>query len=104
MEGWIKLHRSITKWQWYQDPSVRMVFEHLLLMANFQDTPYKNILVKKGQVKTTIRSLAKETGLSQQQVRTAISKLKSTHDITTESTNQFTIITIANYIFYQERR
>lgn len=34
MEGWIKVHRSLTQWQWYTNPVVKVVFLHLLLICN----------------------------------------------------------------------
>ena len=104
MEGWIKLHRKIIEWQWYKDIPTRVLFEHLLLTANHKDNYFGNILVKKGQKLTSIRHLAEETGLSQQAVRTAVSKLKSTHEITQSSTHKYTLITIEKYDLYQLRR
>lgn len=101
MDGWIKIHRQITKWQWYKNPSVRIVFEHLILIANYQDNMWNDILVKKGQVITSVSSISRDTGLSLQQVRTAVLKLKSTHDITIKTTNKYSLITIANYEKYQ---
>lgn len=104
MEGWIKLYRKMTEWQWYKNPVVRVVFEHLLLTANREDKYWNDILIRKGQVVTSCRHLASNTGLSVQQVRTAILKLKSTQDITYKSTNKYTLITIVNYDKYQSRR
>ena len=43
----------------------------------------------------------KKTTFSVRQVRTAIDKLKSTGEITTEATNRFTIITVVNWEEYQ---
>jgi hypothetical protein len=33
MNGWIKIYRKMRQWQHYKTPSVRMVFEDLLLSA-----------------------------------------------------------------------
>lgn len=46
-------------------------------------------------------SLAKETWLSIQQIRTALKKLKSTNEITIKSTNSFSIIKLTNWESYQ---
>ena len=42
------------------------------------------------------------TGLSVQNVRTSLNKLKSTHEITSKTTNKYTYITINNFNDYQE--
>lgn len=45
--------------------------------------------------------MAKDTRLSQQAIRTACQHLKSTNEITSKSTNRFTVYTIVNYEKYQ---
>lgn len=101
LSGFIKLHRKLVAWGWYQDYVVKDVFLHLLLTANFKPTPWKDRILEEGQVVVGSQSLAAELGFSRQQVRTAINKLKSTNEITIESTNKFTVITIVNWRDYQ---
>ena len=101
LSGFIKLHRKLVAWGWYQDYVVKDVFLHLLLTANFKPTPWKDRILEEGQVVIGSQSLAAELGFSRQQVRTAIKKLKSTNEITIESTNKFSIITIVNWRDYQ---
>ena len=101
MEGWIKLHRQILDWEWYNDINVKVLFLHLLLTANYEDKKWQGTIIKRGQLVTSRQHLAEQTGLSEQQVRTAIDKLKSTNNITTKSTNKYTTITIENYELYQ---
>ena len=48
MNGWIKLHRKILDWGWYSDINTRVVFIHLLLLANFDDRYYLGKKIKKG--------------------------------------------------------
>jgi len=45
--------------------------------------------------------LSEKTGLTFQQVRTALNKLKSTGEITIQTTNRFSLITIVNWALYQ---
>lgn len=101
MEGWIKFFRQFTKWEWYKDTNVKSLFIHLLLSANHKDKNWKGVLIKKGQLITSINSLSEETGLSVQNIRTALNKLKSTNEITIETTSKYTLITIEKYAFYQ---
>lgn len=99
--GYIKLHRKMLGWGWYDDVNVRIVFFHLLLKANFKDTEWKGISLKKGQLVTSRPHLADETGLTERQIRTALTKLKSTGEIAAKTTNKYTIITVNNYTKYQ---
>lgn len=100
--GWIRLHRKITEWEWYRDGNTFRLFIHLLLTANHRPQRWQGITVRRGQVITGRKSLSEQTGLSQQSVRTSLSKLKSTNEITVESTSKFSIITVCNYELYQQ--
>ena len=101
LNGFIKLHRKLVAWGWYQDYVVKDVFLHLLLTANFRDTQWMGITLKKGQLVTSYKHLSEDLAFSVRQVRTAIDKLKSTGEITTQSTNRFTLITVVNWEEYQ---
>lgn len=37
MKGWLKLHRQITEWEWYDDANTFRLLIHLLIMANSKD-------------------------------------------------------------------
>ena len=100
-QGWIKLYRKITNWEWYSDINVRILFIHLLLSVNHKENKWRGKTIKKGQRITSVKHLSEETGLSVHQVRTALDKLDSTNDITIKTTNKNTIITVANWEFYQ---
>ena len=41
MEGWIKVHRKLVDWEWYNDINVKVVFLHLLLTANHKEKQWK---------------------------------------------------------------
>lgn len=101
LSGFIKLHRKLVAWGWYQDYVVKDVFLHLLLTANFKPTPWKGRILEEGQVVVGVQKLADELGFSRQQVRTALEKLKSTNEIIVESTNRYSVITIVNWREYQ---
>jgi hypothetical protein len=101
MSGWIKLHRSILDWEWYSDVNTSRLFTHLLLKANYKPKNWKGIPVEIGQTITSRETLSRETGLSIQQIRTSLNKLKSTSDITIESTSTYTVVTLAAYSLYQ---
>jgi hypothetical protein len=100
-EGWIKLHRSLLEWEWYDDINTMRLFIHLILKANHKPKKYKGIEIKMGQVVTGLSILSKETALSMQRVRTSLSRLKSTNEITIKTSPQGSIIQIVNYCKFQ---
>lgn len=100
--GWIKIHYNLLNWEWYDDINTKTLFLHLLLMANWKDKKWHNVLIKRGSFVTSLGKLANQTGLSVQNVRTSLNKLKSTHEITSKTNNKYTYITINNFNDYQE--
>ena len=100
--GWVKLHRKLKNWRWYKDQPTKALFIHFLLEAEWVGD-------NRGQIITTESDLEKETGLSRQQIRTAIKHLQATKEITKQVTNGLTnkvtdkktVITIENYSLYQ---
>ncbi|MBM9616649.1 hypothetical protein JWJ90_20490 [Desulfobulbus rhabdoformis] len=99
--GWIKMHRSVLDWEWYRDRNTCRLFIHLLLTANHKENEWHGIKIQRGQRVFGREKLAGETGLSVQEIRTALSKLKSTRDVTISSTGKYSVLTICNYEKYQ---
>lgn len=97
----IKLDRNILNWRWYKNSNTFRLFVHLLLTANIKDNSFEMVTIHRGELATSIDKLAKALELTPQQIRTAISHLKSTGEITSRSTSKFTIISIKNYDVYQ---
>ena len=100
-EGWIKLFRKFSDWEWYTDIPTKCLFIHLLLLANHQPRKWRGQTVNTGELITSIGSLVNGTGLTEQQIRTAIKKLESTGEIERKATNKNTIIIVLNYKQYQ---
>lgn len=101
--GYIKLHRSILKWEWWDDANTMRVFLWLLLNAQYENSRYHGIEVPKGSLIVGRKKLSNEVGISEQSVRTALEHLKSTNEITIKSTNKFSLVTIVNWAKYQYR-
>lgn len=99
--GFIKLYRSLLKWEWYGDVNTTATFIHMLLKANFEDVKWRGIVIKRGSFVSSIAKMAKEIGITQMELRTAISHLKLTHEITQSSTNKYTVFTVNNYEKFQ---
>lgn len=101
MNGFIRVYRSMLDWEWSNDPNTFSIFIHLLLGASFTDKRWHGIVVKAGQIVTSISSLSKKTGVSVQGVRTSLKRLKSTGEITSESCSQYSVITVVNWAKFQ---
>jgi hypothetical protein len=100
-DGWLKLHRQFLNWEWYNDINVKVLFLHLLLRVNIEDKKWCGRTIKAGSLATSIKHLSEETGLTQQQIRTALTKLKKTGEINKQTTSQNTLISINNWDVYQ---
>lgn len=103
MIGFVKLHRKLFEWEWYSDINVRISFIHLLLKANWKGSNYKGQFINRGSVVVGMHETPKEIGISTQQFRTVLKKLKNTQEITIKSTNKFTVVSIVNYEDYQDK-
>ncbi len=100
-EGYIKLFRSLLNWEWIDKPETLSTFIFLLLVANHSDNEWHGITIKRGQTVTSYAEIAHKMGISLQQVRTSIKRLNSTGEITHQTTNRYSLITIRNYEVYQ---
>lgn len=99
--GFIKLYRSLLKWEWYDDINTKTVFLHLLLTVSIEDSKWHGIEVKRGSRISSYAKLAEETRLTAKQVRTAISHLESTGEVARYKHPKFTVFAIKNYDLYQ---
>lgn len=100
--GFITIHRQILDWEWFKNVNTFVLFLYLLLTANYEDGRFEGKTIKRGQLVTSLQSLSIGTGLTIQQVRTALSHLISTGEITDEPTNKYRVITVIKYSDYQD--
>lgn len=99
--SYIKLHRKFLNWGWYDTDTTKMLFIHLLLIASWKESTWHGITLKPGELIRTNENLAKELNKSVQQIRTAISNLRTTEEITVRFERGNRIITIKNWGLYQ---
>lgn len=100
-QGWIKLHRKIVEWEWYTETSTFAVFMHLILTCNFKPTRWRGVELEPGETIKALITLAEETKLSLQTVRTAIKRLKSTGELTQRQHGKHRILKLKSYSAYQ---
>ena len=110
-EGWILLHRKIQDsdiWTGNEPFDMRSAWIDLLLMANHTDrkiiVDYKLVEVKRGQIYTSVRKLAKRWGWSKNKALKYLLGLESLQMITKDSDTKRTLLTIENYDLYQGAR
>ena len=100
-KGFIKLPRSLLSEKWASNPQSLSVAVHLLAMANIEDNKlFNGARLGRGQVLTSVRKLAKISGLTERAVRTALKAQQATHFLTQQVTHQFSIITICKFDIY----
>lgn len=99
--NFIKIDRKITKWEWWSDINTFRVFVYMLISAYWKDGNYKGVPIPRGSFPSSISDLARETNLTENEIRTTLKHLKSTGEITSKSTNKFTVFSINNYDLYQ---
>lgn len=100
-DAFIKIYRKMLDWEWYDDPNTCRVWIHCLLKANWKACKWHGIKIEPGQFITSLPSLAEETGLTINQVRTALEHLKTTGEITSKSQAKCRIITVNAWGDYQ---
>lgn len=101
MAGWLKLYRKLLNWEWYHDNNVKVLFLHLLLTASYRREKHIGITIERGQSLCTLKDLARDVRLTVSQLRTALRKLTYTGEISVQSTNKGTLITVTNFESYQ---
>lgn len=91
------LSRDIIEWEWYHSPNVFRLYIHLLLKANFKPKKWQGQVIKRGELITSIGHLSSELMITNQSIRTALSKLESSGYIILRPTNRYTLISLVNY-------
>lgn len=99
--NYIKINRSMLDWEWYTDINTTRLFIHMILRANWKDGKFRGTTVPRGSLISSFRKLADETSLTEREVRTAISHLEETGEVTHEGHSKYSVFTVVNYDKYQ---
>ena len=100
-KGWIKIHRKILDWEWFDKAEMVKLLIMFVCKANIEDKEWQGMVVSRGQFITSLDKLSAESGFSKQKIRTCLKRFENTKEITIKSTNKYTIVTICNYESYQ---
>lgn len=102
MDGWIKVHRKMVEWEWYDCPNTLRVFLHCLLKSNYTEKFWRGQHIRAGEFITSYDKMGQELNLTGKQVRTSLNKLKRTGEVAVKTTNKYSLIQVVNYSNHQD--
>lgn len=102
--GWVKLHRKLLEWEWYEDAHMVHLLVHLLLTATHEDRKYKGLTIKRGQVVTSKKKLSEALNMSETSVMRRLRRLEVDRFVDLKVDQHGTTITICNYDSYQSKQ
>ena len=100
---YIMVDRNLRMWRWFKTPNTLQVWLWLLMSANIEDHDFQNETIHRGELATSRQAIMNATGLTEQQVRTALKHLKLTGEITVQQRANYQVISIVSYDIYQSQ-
>lgn len=100
----VKLEDSLLSEELFKKPSALTLYIYLLLRATHETTKFQEVELQAGQAVIGLKKTAEDTGLSVQQVRTALDYLEATRKITRTATHRFSVVTIENWALQQSAK
>ncbi len=97
MAGFVKLNRDLLEWTWADDIVTFGVYTKFLLLAAWKETEYHGVKLERGELMTSQSEIAKDCGLTRQQVRTVLERLKATNKVTVRRNGKNSIIKVIDY-------
>lgn len=106
MSGWIQLHRKLIDNPVFKNHKLLQTFLYCLLKASHSEREIlvgdSIVRVLPGQLVTGRKAISMATGLTEQNIRTALSKLETLSILTINPTSKYSIISISNWNQYQQ--
>jgi hypothetical protein len=103
--GYIKLHRRVLDSGWLQNPDLWTFWCYCLLKAThavcYQTVGLQRVKLEPGQFVFGRKATASDLKMSEQRVRTLLSKLILWQNLTIKVTNKYSVVTIVNWGSYQ---
>ncbi len=98
----VKLDRNLETWRWFKNPKTVVVWIWLIINANIEDHDFERETIHRGEIATSRKTISTATGLTENEVRTALDHLKSTGEITSRIRSKYQVISILRYNDYQD--
>jgi len=106
MQGWIKLHRSVTDSFVFQNPDRLKFWIWCLCKASHKERKHsvglKEVSIKEGQFVFGRKKASMELNMEESKVYRLIKTFEKREKIEVKSNNKFSVVTIANWSFYQD--
>ena len=99
--GFVRDYRSTIDWEWFTDVNTAHLWEYIRLRVNYEPSRFRGMEIKRGQMIESISTIAKNTGLTYSQVRTALKHLKMTGEIACNLTRYGMLISAVKYDDFQ---
>ena len=96
-DSFIPLSRALLEWDWHDEPKTGWLYVVMLMMANHEETRWRGETLRRGQLLTGRKQLSIASGLTEDEVRTALGHLKKTEDIEVTSKSKYSVITMLKY-------
>lgn len=100
--GYVKIHRSLLDWEWFQDRNTLQVWLYILIRANYEPSRFMGMKIGRGEMIESLAEMAERTGLTKSKVRTALEHLKIARQIACQKTRYGMRIKVLNYAVYQD--
>ena len=101
--GFVKDYRSKLDWEWFTDPKTAHLWEYICLRVNYEPSRFRGIEIRRGEMLESIKTISKNTGLSEKNVRTALEHLKSTGEVACKPTRYGLLINAIKYAHFQSQ-
>lgn len=105
-QGWVSLHRKLLDNPIFKNHKLLQTFLYCLLRATHDDIEQlvgdDIVSIKTGQLVTGRKAISRATGLTEQNVRTALSKLEKLQILTINPTSKYSIITVLAWDVHQQ--
>jgi hypothetical protein len=104
--GWVCVHRQLLENPIFKNDKLFRVFMYCLLKASHSNHDQlvgdTIVPVKIGQFVSGRKKISSDTGLTEQNVRTSLSKLEKLCILTIKPTTKYSLISVANWDKYQQ--
>ena len=104
--GWVKLHRGLLEHGIFRDAAVLQVWMYLLLRASYREQKLaigrQVIFLQPGQLLYGRKAVSEKLSMGEGKLRGIMEMLEQSGSITVESSNRYSVVTIVNWMEYQQ--
>jgi len=95
--GYIKLHRSLLEWQYWDDHNTTRLLIYFLVSVNYEPKKWMGIQINAGSFVTSYDRISQATKMTQSQIRRSMKILISENQISQKTTNKFQLVSLIKW-------